>query len=74
MAEIKKLYEIPRGSLVRLAEPSEADLKIWFGHIDGMYSFCKTLQGDVVHLAAWTPVEVLEKDAEEPKKRQEVKP
>ncbi len=28
----------------------------YFSHIDGMYSFCKNMAGDVVHLAAWTKV------------------
>lgn len=28
----------------------------WFGHIDGMYSYCKDLEGNLVHFAAWTKV------------------
>ena len=27
-----------------------------FGHIDGMYSFCKDMTGNIVHFAAWTKV------------------
>lgn len=30
--------------------------KYWFGHIDGMYSYCKDMEGNVVHFAAWTKV------------------
>jgi hypothetical protein len=31
-----------------------------FKHIDGMYSYCLTQEGNVVHLKAWTEVEVKE--------------
>jgi hypothetical protein len=31
-----------------------------FDHIDGMYSFCTTDDGDLVHPAAWTEVEIVE--------------
>jgi len=27
-----------------------------FGHLDGMYSYSTTEDGQVCHLAAWTPV------------------
>lgn len=61
-----KLYDLKRGDKFRLtdeevkvpvahAEP-DADKVYWFGHIDGMYSYCKD-GDDVVHFAAWTEVE-----------------
>ena len=40
---------------------------IWFNHLDGMYSYCLTEQGDVVHLVAWTNVEVIEDMIDVPK-------
>jgi hypothetical protein len=33
---------------------------IHFGHIDGMYSFCRDVDYNVVHMAAWTEVEVVD--------------
>ncbi len=39
---------------------TEIDDRIWFDHLDGMYSYCLTEQGDVVHLVAWTDVEIIE--------------
>ena len=32
-----------------------------FSHIDGMYSYCTTDNGQVVHLVAWAEVEILDK-------------
>ena len=31
-----------------------------FRSIDGMYSYCTRDDGEVVHLAAWTDVEIVE--------------
>lgn len=35
-----------------------ANAVYWFGHIDGMYSYCKDADGNIVHPAAWTEVEM----------------
>jgi hypothetical protein len=35
-----------------------------FSHIDGMYSLCSTMDGEHVHIAAWTEVEVIHKTYE----------
>lgn len=51
-----KLYEVPRHSTVILDTGEE----IYFYRIDGMYSYCKNKEGDVVHLPAWTEVTVKE--------------
>lgn len=62
-----KLYEVPNNSKVRLLEdaqiPPEAMpiLKgdvVDFHHLDGMYSYCK-FNDHIVHLAAWTEVELV---------------
>ncbi len=67
-----ELYKVPRkegGTLVRVLEgvngpPSSPDFKtddvVLFFHIDGMYSLCKNREGRLVHLKAWTKVEVLD--------------
>ena len=47
-----KLYEVPRKTWVRLVN---GDL-IFFDHIDGMYSYCKTQDGQVCHISASTEV------------------
>lgn len=49
-----KLYDVPRNTRVVLYDGTVIN----FHHIDGMYSYCTTDSGDVVHLAAWTDVEV----------------
>lgn len=65
------LYELHRGDKFKLAPEEEAgepvkvppvhdevdfNLEYLFDHIDGMYSFCKDSNGQVVHFAAWTKV------------------
>ncbi len=64
--EVCALYELNKGDHFTIAdaelktppEHDEVDLfdKYWFGHIDGMYSYCKDSNGKVVHFAAWTKV------------------
>jgi hypothetical protein len=61
-----KLYEVPRDTRVRLLggtrHPYRPDpgVEVMFHHIDGMYSYCVTDAGEVVHPAAWTEVEIVE--------------
>lgn len=63
------LYELRKGDKFKI---TDEDLKVplahdkvdlvaeyWFGHIDGMYSYCKDMAGNVVHFAAWTKVKKL---------------
>jgi len=50
-----KLYDVPPNSTIRIDEHWILE----FHHIDGMYSYCKDKDGNVVHLAAWTEVEVI---------------
>ena len=51
-----KLYDVPRNSTIILQNGEELEFK----HIDGMYSYCITKEGKVVHLAAWSDVQVKE--------------
>ena len=46
---------------VPVAAPEiQVDEYIHFGHIDGMYSFCRNMDQEIVHMAAWTEVEVVD--------------
>lgn len=64
-----KLYELRKGAYFKIIDEElkvpvahdevDTDDTYWFGHIDGMYSFCKDSNGKVVHFAAWTEVEVV---------------
>ena len=61
-----KIYELKHGDIFKIIDDdpkvpvasakAEPDKVYWFGHIDGMYSYCKD-GDDVVHFAAWTEVE-----------------
>lgn len=53
-----KLYEVPRNSRIVIGDGKELN----FSHVDGMYSYCTDDEGNVVHLAAWTEVQVKEKN------------
>jgi uncharacterized protein YhfF len=63
-----KLYEVAPKTKVRVVgenrnppcsiETTEGE-ELMFYHIDGMYSYCKNGEGETVHLAAWTEVEVV---------------
>lgn len=48
-----KLYEVRRNTWVLLNGQ-----RFYFEHIDGAYSVCQDEQGNPVHLAAWTEVEI----------------
>lgn len=76
-----KLMNCPTNTWVRviqndnvpIASPSiEEDELIWYGHLDGMYSYCKNVDGNVVHLKAWAEVYVDEEhlDTPPPKRRE----
>jgi len=42
------------------APPIEKDEYIYFDHVDGMYSFCYNMDGEICHMAAWTEVEPID--------------
>ena len=65
-----KLYEVPNNTEIRViggvkTPPASPQIKeediILFSHVDGMYSHCRNSKGDVVHLAAWAEVEIVER-------------
>lgn len=53
--KLYKLYNVPRNTTIRLGET-----ELFFHHVDGMYSYCTTQDGDIAHLAAWTEVEIVD--------------
>lgn len=55
-----KLYEAPRNVRVKVVGE---DFEVTFHHIDGAYSYCKDDEGNTVHLAAWTEVEIINEAA-----------
>ena len=68
-----KLYNVPRKTWVRLYEDQQGPLghhnfllgdELFFDHVDGMYSYCKDVDGNIVHLPAWTEVIVIDKPSE----------
>lgn len=54
----KKLYELERDKGVKIFSDGifDGSKYIVFGHIDGMYSYCTTEKGGVIHLSASTPL------------------
>lgn len=55
--EIKKLYNVPRDSIVSLALEFKKDIPFIFLNVDGMYSCCQEMgETDYYHPAAWTEV------------------
>jgi len=50
------LYEVPRNTRVRLTGSS---FEFNFHHIDGAYSLCTNDAGEMFHIGASTPVEVV---------------
>jgi hypothetical protein len=61
-----KLYELKSGEWFRLLEDTQAppdvggyakEMVMQLGNIDGMYSYCETLGGNVAHPVAWAEVE-----------------
>lgn len=66
-----KLYELPRGTLFKIVPDAESFIvppdapnvysnEIYcLGNIDGMYSYCKDMRGNVVHVSACANVEII---------------
>jgi hypothetical protein len=56
-----KLYECPKNVMVK----TEDGTTVKFHHVDGMYSYCTVETGEVVHLAAWTEVDIIKEQCDE---------
>ena len=63
-----ELYNVPRNRRIKvivhpIIPPSAPQFtkyaELNFSHVDGMYSYCTRDSGEVVHLSAWTEVEVI---------------
>lgn len=67
-----KLYDVPMDTRIRLKAGKYSvpqgqiqvvrDVEINFSHLDGMYSFCTDDDGNVVHLAGYSEVDVVKQD------------
>lgn len=53
-----KLYELPRFTYFYLKD-DESKSEFFFDHIDGMYSVCFNKFQDLVHIAAYAEVEII---------------
>jgi len=66
IADMCALYELNKGDSFTINYdkvdesighiPANKSDVFLFDHIDGMYSYCKDMAGNVVHFAAWTKV------------------
>jgi hypothetical protein len=63
-----KLHDVPRNSRIKVisdvkvppaALQIEEQEELNFSHVDGMYSYCTRDNGEVVHLVAWSEVEII---------------
>lgn len=63
-----KLHDVPPGTKIRVLDetktpPASPEIEeqdiLFFHHIDGMYSYCEDMEGNVVHLIAWADVEII---------------
>jgi hypothetical protein len=55
-----KLYDVPRNTDILVNGEH-----IRFHYIDGAYSLCTNSEGHIVHLAAWTDVELYKEEKDE---------
>lgn len=55
---VRELYKCKPRSYVMVD-----DAVIFFDHIDGMYSYCKDMLGNTIHLTAWMEVVPLQRKA-----------
>jgi hypothetical protein len=62
-----QLHKVPRCTWVRVIDPDKvppaapepvAGERIFFDHIDGMYSYCEREDGSIIHLVAWQEVKI----------------
>ena len=53
---IKELYKVQPKTWVEIVATKDV---LFFDHLDGMYSYCKDIAGNIIHLAAWAEVHPL---------------
>jgi hypothetical protein len=53
-----KLYELPRDSYFSIEDDPRQRVYL-FKRIDGMYSVCYDMSDNLIHLAAWTDVQIV---------------
>lgn len=53
-----KLYKVPRNTDIELPDGTQ----LRFERLDGAYSVCRDDIGEVIHLAAWADVQIVEKE------------
>jgi len=52
------LYNVPNNTRIAIKLDDGTPLKLNFHHTDGMYSYCTDDEGNVIHVAVWTDVEI----------------
>ena len=68
-----KLFDVPRETYVKILDEKvklpignypdqQKNDVLLFDHIDGMYSYCTDIDDNLIHLAAWTEVEIVTKE------------
>ena len=63
---IKRLQDLPRTEAgIHCQLQGEGGREFMFYHPDGMYSLCKTMDGDHCHFLIWTEVIVLDPNHQE---------
>lgn len=60
---VRELYKTKPRSYIQLPVTKEV---LFFDHIDGSYSYCLNMFGEVAHLAAWQSVHPLVKKDDAP--------
>ena len=50
-----KLYDLEKGSKI-YCEVSDGSTYVIFDHIDGLYSYCTSEKGAIIHLSAVAPL------------------
>ena len=63
-----KLYQAQNKTWIKLVDDAKAPPgarltkareELFFDHLDGMYSFCKDKEGNIVHIPAYQEVDIL---------------
>lgn len=62
---VELLYKVPKNSFIKMPATNYV---LYFDHLDGMYSYCTNMFGEVVHLQVLTPVIPLKKKTNSPTK------